>query len=104
MAEAVERQAAVVGTGGEQDGASRDLVPLLELDDVPFVAGLERDRPVRGRGSRAELSRLCDGAAGELGAADPRREAEVVLDSSRGSRLASERRGLDDERFEALGG
>ena len=68
------------------------------------VAGLERDRAVGSRGSRAELARLADGAAGELGAADAGREAEVVLDPARRSGLAAERGALDDQRVEPLGG
>ena len=51
---------------------------------------------------RAELARLRDGAAGQLGAGDPGREAEVVLDPPRRARLAAERRALDDERVQAL--
>ena len=45
-----------------------------------------------------------DRAAGQLGAADPGREAEVVLDPPRRARLAAERGALDDQRVESLGG
>ena len=40
----------------------------------------------------------------ELGAADPGREAEVVLDPARRSGLAAERSALDDQGVEPLGG
>src|SRR5437763_922211 len=58
-----------------------------------------------------DLAAVADGdavavelAAGEFGAADPGRESEVVLNSSGSARLASERRALDDQRVESLGG
>src|SRR5213079_1040159 len=47
---------------------------------------------------RAELARLGDRAAGELGAADAGGEAEVVLDPARRARLPAERGALDNER------
>ena len=58
---------------------------------------------VGGRGARVELARLCDGAAGQLGARDPGREAEVVLDPPRRAGLAAERGAFDDQRLETLG-
>ena len=61
-------------------------------------------RAVGRRGARAELARLRDRAARQLDAADPGREAEVVLDPARGAGLAAQRRALDDERVEALRG
>ena len=57
------------------------------------VARLQRERPVRRRRARAELARLGDRAAGQLHAADPGREAEVVLDPPRRAGLAAERGG-----------
>ncbi len=68
---------------------------------VPRVEG---ERAVRRRGARVELARLGDRAARELGAADPGREAEVVLDPAGRPRLAAERGALDDERVEPFGG
>src|SRR5207249_4386355 len=100
VAQAVEGEPPVVGAGGEHDGARCDLVLLFQSYDVSSVAGFERDRAVRGRGTGAELDRLTDGAAGQLGAADPGREAEVVLDPARRSGLAAERGALDDQRVE----
>ena len=44
------------------------------------------------------------GAAGQLGAADAGREAEVVLDPARGARLAAEHGALDHQRVEPLRG
>src|SRR5262249_61516113 len=67
-----------------------------------------RAREGRGRVGRrrtpADLARLRDRAAGQLGARDSGREAEVVLDPAGRSRLAAERRALHDERLEPLGG
>ena len=100
--EVVDRQPAVVGAGGEDDRAGRDLVVVLETDDVPVGARLERHRAVRRRRTRAELSRLRDRAGRQLRAADSRREAEVVLDPARGASLAAEGRALDDQGLEAL--
>ena len=77
---------------------------LLQAYDVPSVAGLQRGRAVGRRRARPELERLADGAAGEFGAADPSREAEVVLDPARRSGLTTKRRALDDQRVETFGG
>ena len=44
-----------------------------------------------------------DRAARQLRAADPCREPEIVLDSSRRARLSAERGALDDERLQTLG-
>src|SRR5207237_3444068 len=104
VAHALEREPPVVGAGGEDDGACCDLVLLFQSYEVSSLAGFERDRAVGGRGSCAELARLANGAAGELGAADPGREAEVVLDPARRSGLAAERGALDDQGVEPLGG
>ena len=71
---------------------------------MALVAGLQRHSAVGGRRAGAELSRLGHRAAGQLGAADARREAEVVLDPPRRARLAAEGGALDDQRLEALGG
>src|SRR5581483_8126854 len=98
LRDAVEREAAILGAGGEHNGARRDLVVVLEAHDVPAAARLEPDRAVGRRGPRAELARLADGAARQLRAGDARREAEVVLDPPRRSGLPAERGALDDER------
>ena len=98
-----DRQAAVLGAGGQHDGARRDLLPAVEPHDVAVAAGLEREGAVRRGHARAELARLRDGARGQLPAADARREAEVVLDPPREARLPAEHRALDHERVEALG-
>ena len=42
LLEVVDRQAPVFGAGREQDRARRDLVALLEPDEVAVGAGLER--------------------------------------------------------------
>ena len=83
--------------------ARGDLVLLLQPHDVASVSRLERHGAVWRRQARVELPRLGDRAAGQLGAADPRREAEVVLDPPRRAGLPAERRAVDDERVEALG-
>ena len=99
-----DRQPAVVGARGENDGAGAHLVPVLESDEVAVGAGLEPDRAVRRGGAGAELARLRDRPGRQLGAADAGREAEVVLDPPRRARLAAECAALDDERVEPLGG
>ena len=104
VGETVDREPPVLGAGREHHGARGDLVVVLEPHDVAPVAGLERHRPVGRRRPRAELARLGDGAARELGAGDAGREAEVVLDPARRAGLPAERGALDDERVEPLGG
>ena len=104
LLEPVDRQPPVFGAGREQHRAGRDLVAVLEPDEVAVVAGLERLGAVGRRRAGAELARLGDRAAGQLGAADPGREAEVVLDPARGAGLAAEHGALDEQRVEALRG
>src|SRR3954468_14100790 len=103
LVEVVDGQAPVLRAGGDQDRSGSDFAILLQLDDVAYVAGLERDRTIWRGQARVELSRLGDGAARELVACDPRREAEVILDPSRRTRLPAEPSALDDERVQALG-
>ena len=71
---------------------------------MPAVSRFEREGAVRGRGARVELARLGHGAARQLGAADARGEAEVVLDPPGRPGLAAERGALHDERVEPFGG
>ena len=104
LVEVLDRQAPVFGPGREQHRLRRDLDVAVEPDPVAVLAGLERERPVGGRGAGAELARLGDRAAGQFGAADPGREAEVVLDPPRGPGLAAEHGALDHQRVEALRG
>ena len=90
-------EAPVVGAGGDDDAAGDDLMPLLEPDEVGVDARLERLGAVGSRRAGLELARLGDRPARQLGAADPGREAEVVLDPARGARLATEPGALDDQ-------
>ena len=82
LGKAVDWEAAVLGPRCEQDGARGDLPVVFEADEMPAVSRFEGEGAVRRRGARVELARLGDCATRQLGAADPGREAEVVLDSS----------------------
>ena len=104
LVEAFDREPPVVGAGREDDRVGDHLVVALEPDRVPGLTRLERERAIGRRSTGVELARLGDRAAGQLVAADPGREAEVVLDPPRGARLAAEPEALDHERLEALGG
>src|SRR5262249_38686489 len=95
-----DREPAVLGAGCENDGARPDLLVAREPDEVMLGAGLERDGAVRRRHAGAKFPRLADGANRQLRAADARREAEVVLDPLRRSRLAAEGGALDHERVQ----
>ena len=97
-----DRQPAVLGAGRENDGARPYLLAAFEPDEVIRGAGFERDGAVRRGHAGAELARLADGTHRQLRAADTRREAEVVLDPPRRSRLAAERAALDHERVQPL--
>ncbi len=55
-----------------------------------------------GRESRVELPRLGDGAAGQLAARDPGREAEVVLDPPGCARLSTEAGAVHHQCLQAL--
>jgi hypothetical protein len=97
-----ERQPPVLGTGCENDSPGGDFVPSLELHHVPPVVDPERSRAIGRRRPSAELACLRHGPARQLDAAEPGREAEVVLDPSGGSGLAAESSALDHERVEPL--
>ena len=102
VGEILEREPPIVGAGREHDGAARHLVALLQPDDMVSVARLERDRAIRSSGPGAELARLADRATRQLVAGDAGREAEIVLDPPRGSRLSAEGGALDEQRLQAL--
>ena len=78
--ELVDGKSPVGSAGSKHDGARGDVMPLFESNEVASIAGLELDRAEGSRGSCAELSRLADGAARELRAADACGETEIVLD------------------------
>ena len=80
LRQALDREPAVLSAGRQKDGARGDLPVVLEPHDMPAVSRLEGQGAVGRRGARPELPRLCDRPACQLGAADPCREAEVVLD------------------------
>ena len=100
---AVDRQLAVGGAGGEDDGARRQFVAAVEGDDVAAVFVAQAEGALGDRGAQAEPARLRDRPLGQLGAGDAGREAEVVLDPRRGARLAAERGRVDHHRREPLG-
>ncbi len=77
--------------------------PLSERDDVAAVFVAQAEGALGDRGAQAEAARLGDRPLGQLGAGDPGREAEVVLDPRRGARLAAERGRVDQHRREPLG-
>lgn len=62
VGELVEREPPVVGAGGEDDGACRDLVLVFQSHEMSAVAWLECGRAVRRRRPSAELAHLADGA------------------------------------------
>ena len=63
LVDVVDRQAPVLRTGGDQDGAGGDLVRFLQAHEVAAIPGLERDRTEWRGYPRVELPRLGDGAA-----------------------------------------
>ena len=104
LGQAVDREPPILGARREQHRSRGDLPVLLEPDEMPTVSRFERERAVGRGGSCVELARLGDGAAGELRSADPRGEAEIVLDSAGRPGLAAERRALDHQRVKPFGG
>ena len=77
---------------------------VLQTHDVASVARLQRNRAVGRRQPRAELHGLGHRAAGQLDAADPGRESEVVLDPAGRAGLAAKARAVDHERVKPFGG
>ena len=77
---------AIASPGGDDHRVRDDPRALREFDDVGVL--LAERGGVRGHDdARAELLGLDDRARCELAARDPRREAEVILDPRRRSRL-----------------
>src|SRR6185436_16935029 len=104
LGQAVDREPPILSARREQHRSRGDLPVLLEPDEMPTVSRFERERAVGRGGSCVELARLGDRAAGELRSADPRGEAEIVLDSAGGPGLAAERRALDHQRVKPFRG
>src|SRR4029453_10703352 len=104
LRKAVDGKPAVLGARCEQHGARCDLPVVLEADEMPAASRFEREGAVRRRRAGVELAYLGDCAAGQLGAADPGWEAEVVLDPARRPGLAAERGALDYQRVKPFRG
>ena len=79
------------------------MLAVVEVDPhQPLGAVGQLDHAVEARQHRIEASRLQRRLARQLGARDPGREAEVVLDPRARPRLATGRPGLGDERPQPL--
>ncbi len=75
--------------------AAQDVLAVVEVDaGEPLGAVGQLDRPVEARQDRVEAARLQRRGPRQLGARDPAREAQVVLDAVAGARLASRAPGL----------
>src|SRR5205823_2863980 len=102
VAEAVDREPAVLCAGGQKHRTGDNDVIAVQPDEVPVLELLERLGPERRRRARIELEGLGHGPARQLGSADAGREPKVVFDPPRRTRLPAERRALDDERVQTL--
>ena len=85
------RRPAIAGSGRNDDRAAAQALAAVELDHVVAVFHRDRRRS-RARPAGTEPLGLERGALGEVGAGDPGREAEVVLDPRERAGLAAERR------------
>ena len=96
--------AAVGRARGYQRRAGRDLLARRERDDRATASGIDGLH----RDGRQQLDAVASGllgeAIGELGAADPLREAGVVVESLGDTRLPAERGPLDDQGAQVLAG
>ena len=96
-------QLPVGDAGGDEHAVRAQAAAAGELDDPPGALGAQADRVLDRQQLGAEPSRLVDRAAGEVGAGQAAREAEVVLDPARHPRLAAGRLALDEDGLQALG-
>jgi hypothetical protein len=76
-----QRQRSVLGTAGDDDGPPWDPSTVAQDGLEGAVASPKLRYLARTSYARAELPSLNDGPRGELGSADARREAQVVLDA-----------------------
>ena len=100
------RQPAVVRARRQDHGSAPDALTVGE-QDLAQASGLrlgDLGCLVDAGDDGAELARLQRRASGELGAGEPGGEAEVVLDTSAGARLAARGEAFDHQCAETLGG
>jgi hypothetical protein len=98
IAEPIERQAVVARAGGDDDRLRRDGLAVVEADLVQPAARRQRDRARAELHANPELLCLQNGSCRELFTGQTGRKAEIVLDPSRGARLAPERGVLGERR------
>src|SRR5215207_1525146 len=102
----VGRQAAIVGTDGENDATGTHLLAVAE-HQIPQPVHLRRGDgapSVNAGDDRAELARLQRRPLGQLRSGQAGRKAEVVLDPGAYPRLPPRGEPLDDQRAQALRG
>src|SRR5690606_34925281 len=81
------RDALVFGAGGDDHAAGMNAVAILKGDDVDSVAAVEALGTAGNRDLCAKLLRLDKRPVGQILAAEPGGEAEVVLDLAAGAGL-----------------
>ena len=79
-------QLLVGDAGGDEHAVRAQAAAARELDDPPGALGAQADGVLDRQQLGAEPARLVGRAAREVGAAEPGREAEVVLDPARHAR------------------
>ena len=101
--DALRVELAPPGSGRDEHGPREHVLTVVEVDPrEPLGAVRQLDRTVEARDHRVEALRLKRRETGQVGAGDPGRKAEVVLDARAGPRLPSRRPLLDDQRAQAL--
>src|SRR4051794_12569745 len=104
LVESLDRQSPIVSASRNEHRLGHHLLAASELEQVVAVGPVE-SYCLGGHGDpRAELLCLEGGALGELGAGDPRGEAEGVLDERRGAGLSTGGDGVESHRVEPLRG
>ncbi len=104
LREAGRVELAVGDARGDEHAVGAERAAAAELHDPPGALDAQRDRVLDGQQLGPEPARLVGAAAGEVGAAEAGREAEVVLDPARLAGLAAGRLALDHHRPQALRG
>ena len=90
--------------GRDQDAARAQPRAVGERDDPDAFVDPETSDVSRHGDARAEALRLQQRVAGQFGAGDASREAEIVLDPRAGACLASRRQAFEDDDIQTFGG
>lgn len=95
-------QTAILYSRGADRDAGNESCPIIEVDNAFGGRELATDAGALNENLDPELHSLLACPLGKFAAADPFREAEIVLDSRAGTGLSAHGEAFDKDRFQAL--